>query len=179
MDGDMNNVNEAKKKRNILQVLNDDFEQIFSMICFVVIAVIMMIQVFCRYVLNASLSWSEELCIFMLIWMGLLSSSYCIRKRTSIKVEMIVDLFPPVVRKIVAIIEHLIMIAFNGYMIIPAWQFLYGVIQSGQFSTAMQLPMYFVQSAPLVAFALSFVRSIQRLIEDIKTPAAELKKQEA
>ena len=61
------------------------------MLIMLLIAVFMGMQICARYIFNSSLSWPEEICVYLLIWMGLLSLSYCIRTRTAIKVEMLIN----------------------------------------------------------------------------------------
>ena len=78
----------------VLHFIDESLEEAFAVIAMALMAVIMGIQVIARYVFNSSLSWPEEVSVYLLIWMGMLSLSYCIRKNASIKVEMIIDLFP-------------------------------------------------------------------------------------
>lgn len=151
-----------------LRWLEDNLEEIISIIFMAAIAVIMGIQVCARYVFNSSLSWSEELCIYMFIWMGFLSLSYCIKRKSSIKVEMIVDLLPEKVKLCLRVLENLIMVVFYIYMCFPAAAFVQGVIASGQVSAAMKMPMYYLQVAPLVAFILAVLRSAQGIVEAVR-----------
>lgn len=112
-----------KKKgwKAFLRALDEGFEEKIAMVIMVLIAIFMGMQVCARYVFNSSLSWPEEICVYMLIWMGMISLSYCIRKNSSIKVEMVINLFPVKVRRIFHILEDVISIVFYGFLCIPAW----------------------------------------------------------
>ena len=148
--------------KKVLHFIDESLEEAFAVIAMALMAVIMGIQVIARYVFNSSLSWPEEVSVYLLIWMGMLSLSYCIRKNASIKVEMIIDLFPEKVRKFFHLLEDIISILFYGLLTIPAWQFFQGVVKSGQVSPACGLPMYYVQSAPFFCFILTAFRIVQR-----------------
>ncbi len=152
----------------ILLWLDEKAEEQISICSLAIITAVMTLQVFCRYVLGNSLSWSEELCRYLLIWWGMLSLSYCIKKRNSIRVEMIKNLLPKRIQYLLSILENLIMIVFCLYMCIPSWKFLLTVIHNGQTSPAMNIPLFLIQSSPLAAFFLGALRSFQNLIIEIK-----------
>lgn len=164
--------------RKIIKFLNESFEETFAMISMALMALIMGLQVIARYVFNASLSWPEEVSVYLLMWMGMLSLSYCVRKNASIKVEMIINLFPSKVQKFFHLLEDVISIAFYGFLCFPAWQFFTNVLKSGQVSPALHLPMWLVQISPFVASVLMVIRSIQHIILVVKKPSVELKKEE-
>ena len=56
--------------------LNDSLEEFLMIASLILMTMIMGIQVFSRYVLGASLSWSEELTRYIFVWAGFLSVSY-------------------------------------------------------------------------------------------------------
>ncbi len=142
-------------------VLERGLEEKISMVIMIFISVFMGMQICARYIFNSSLSWPEEICVYLLMWMGMLSLSYCIRTRTSIKVEMIINLFPAKVSNMFHILEDIFAIVFYGFMCIPAWQLLNVAISRGQVSAALRMPMYLIQVAPLIAFGLAVARSFQ------------------
>ena len=74
--------------------IDEYLEEVLLVAALAAMALIMGVQVFCRYVLGASLSWSEELTRYIFIWAGFLSVSYCTKKCISIKIEQFVALFP-------------------------------------------------------------------------------------
>lgn len=78
----------------ILRWLDDNLEETLLIILLVAMTLLMGVQVFSRYLLNASLSWSEELTRYLFIWSGFLSVSYCIKKWISIKIDQIINMFP-------------------------------------------------------------------------------------
>lgn len=164
--------------KKILKFLDESFEEAFAIIAMALMAIIMGMQVIARYVFNASLSWPEEVSVYLLMWMGMLSLSYCVKKNASIKVEMIIDLFPLKIRKLFHILEDVISIVFYGFLCVPAWQFFLNVCKSGQVSPALHLPMPVVQVSPFVACVLMVIRSLQHLYLTVKKPVAELKEEE-
>ena len=67
----------------IIRWLDDNLEEALLIALLVMMTLLMGLQVFSRYILNASLSWSEELTRYLFIWSGFLSISYCIKKSFS------------------------------------------------------------------------------------------------
>lgn len=152
----------------IIKLIDDNFEEIILMFLLAAMTVVMGIQVVARYAFNYSLTWSEELTRYMFIWSAFLSISHCTKKQISIKIEQLVSMLPTKLHAIFKIIEKVIMLAFFAYMIKYANNFVQASITSGQLSPAMRLPMYFVQVAPLVGFALTIVRLLQGLVFEFK-----------
>ena len=71
--------------KKILHWLDENLEEFLLVFFPIAMTLIMGIQVFCRYVLGQSLSWSEELTRYLFIWSGFLSVSYCSKKCLSIQ----------------------------------------------------------------------------------------------
>lgn len=149
--------------------IDNYLEETLLVIALGAMAVIMGVQVFCRYVLSASLSWSEELTRYIFIWAGFLSISYCTKKCISIKIEQFVALFPKRGKAVFKVVNHTFELILFFYLIPFAWQYLMSAVVNGQTSPAMGIPMYFVQASPLVGFTLAAVRVFQRWIAEFKT----------
>lgn len=69
----------------IIRWLDDNLEEALLIALLVLMTLLMGLQVFSRYILNASLSWSEELTRYLFIWSGFLSISYCIKSGFPLK----------------------------------------------------------------------------------------------
>lgn len=80
--------------RKAAKWLEENIEEFLLVIALAAMTIIMGIQVFSRYVLGMSLSWSEELTRYIFIWAGFLSVSYCTKRCISIKIEQFVAAFP-------------------------------------------------------------------------------------
>ena len=151
----------------ILRWLDDNLEETLLIALLVVMTLLMGLQVFSRYILNASLSWSEELTRYLFIWSGVLSISYCIKKWISIKIDQIILLFPKPVYVVAQLILNVILFALFAYLPWHTLAYLQMSIASGQKSPALGLPMPFVQAAPLVGFSLASVRALQQIVLEI------------
>lgn len=125
-------------------------------------AVVMMIQICCRYLFGMSLSWSEEITRYMFIWSAFMSISLCTKLTISIRIDAIIRLFSKKGRALVKIFNLSVELAFFLYLLPYAWHYLQSTIESGQVSPACGIPMYFIQSAPLVCFCLCCVRILER-----------------
>ncbi len=58
-------------------------------------------QVVFRYVLEASLSWSEELARFLLMWLAALSTAYAMKTGAHFALRFLVDRAPPAARRLI------------------------------------------------------------------------------
>lgn len=155
--------------KKLLHGLDEYLEEVLLVILLAGMAVIMGIQVFCRYVLSMSLSWSEELTRYLFIWAGFLSISYCTKRCISIKIEQFVALFPKRGKALFKVINHTVELVLFFYLLPFSWRYLYSAIATEQTSPALGIPMYLVQAAPLAGFLLAAVRILQRWVIEWKT----------
>ena len=77
-----------------------------------VIAVAMILPVFFRYVVNSSLSWSEELSVWSLVWLVFIGSVVLIRNWGHINIPTFVNWLPLELRPYVVIAAKCLSIAF-------------------------------------------------------------------
>lgn len=165
--------------KKLLHWLNENLEEFILVLLLIGMTLIMGIQVFSRYALGMSLSWSEELTRYLFIWSGFLSVSYCSKKCLSIKIEQFVAIFPRKGKAIFKVVNHTFELIFFLYMIPFAFSYMMSSVESGQLSPACAIPMYYIQAAPLVSFILVAFRILQRWIiefrivrgEDVYDPA--------
>ena len=153
--------------------LDHNLEEFLLVACLVLMTLIMGIQVFSRYALGMSLSWSEELTRYLFIWSGFLSVSYCRKRCLSIKIEQFVAVFPRRGRAVFKVVNHTIELIFFFYMIPFAWRYMMSSVESGQVSPACGIPMYYIQAAPLAAFVMVAFRILQRWIIEFRIARGE------
>lgn len=131
-----------------------------SMLCGMVL--IMIIQVFCRYVLGMSLSWSEEITRYFFVWSAFMSISFCTKLAINIRIDLIINRLSARGKALVKLFNLTVEFAFFAYLLPYAYRYLASTIESGQVSPACGIPMYWVQSAPLICFALCLLRIAER-----------------
>ncbi|WP_010254066.1 TRAP transporter small permease [Treponema primitia] len=156
--------------------LDKYFEETLLIIFLVIITFLTGLQVFMRYVLNASLTWSEELNRYSQVWSGFLCVGYCIKKSCDIKIDMFTLMLPKIVRKILNLAISLISIVLFAIFTKAAWGIIEKILVSGQTSAALKLPMQYLYGAPLVGFGLGFLRLIQSIIRQFR-PGTENSKE--
>lgn len=157
----------------IIKWLDDNLEEFLLVVFLLAMTLIMGVQVFSRYALGMSLSWSEELTRYLFIWSGFLSVSYCSKKCLSIKIEQFVAMFPRRGRAVFKVVNHTFELIFFLYMIPFAFAYLMSAVKSGQVSPACGIPMYYIQAAPLVSFVLVAFRILQRWIIEFRIARGE------
>lgn len=79
--------------------------------------IITAVQVFCRYVLDFSIRWSEEVPLILMVWFGFISMAIGVKKRLHISIELFFSMFPKKVQKVVLKLVDTIILAFGGVMI--------------------------------------------------------------
>ena len=149
----------------VLKWLDDHFEEIFLVIFLVLISCVSLIQVIWKKVpVLKALPWTNEFCCFMWIWTVFLSLPYTIRKGSMLRVSVLLDAMPQIVRKTINVLVDLITMACMGLMTVHSTSVISSIIESGETSAAMQWPMWIVYIMMFVGFLLATLRAFQMLI---------------
>lgn len=143
----------------------NNIEEFFVIILLFIMTVVVFWQVVCRFVLKASLPWSEELSRYILVWVTFLGASIGVKRGAHIGVEAFLLLLPKKVRGymnyvIAAICVVFCLIVFKESLGIIEKQFV-----NSQVSPAMQIPMWWAYLAVPVGMILMSIRFIQTAIK--------------
>lgn len=152
----------------LLKLLDEKLEMFICITLMSVLTIVLGIQVFMRYVMQASLSWSEELARYMFVWLVYIGISYGAKVMRHIKIDAGLYFFPKAWRRYVVIIGDIIFLIFSIVIVYFAWGLAVRQYMLGQLSPAMQIPLWIVYSAPCVGFALTAIREVQTIIYRIK-----------
>lgn len=87
-----------------------------AFLLFWVLALTVFVQFFTRYVLNDSLSWTEEIARYLLIALTFIGSITVARKAAHIKVIFFYRFLPLPAVRIIVVLVHLVSAVFFGYM---------------------------------------------------------------
>ena len=144
-----------------LRRLYRDLEQYFCAFLMVLMVSCLGAQVFFRFVLNASLTWSEELSRFAFIWLVYMGAVLGAKERIHIRVTAFHRLLPAPVRGWTTPLADVLWVSIN---LVFAWQ---GALQVGHLlrfsyiSPALQWNMAVIYSVVPIGFALMSFRIIE------------------
>jgi TRAP-type C4-dicarboxylate transport system permease small subunit len=132
----------------------------------VAIVVISFVAVISRYVLNDSLTWSEEMTRYMFIWIVFLGAAIAVRQRAHIAIDLFTGRISARGERVLNAIERLTTIAFALLVGIPGLAFVR--IGMSNLSPALEIPMGVVYAAPVLGCALI----ILYVLRPAKVPAS-------
>ncbi len=157
----------------VLKFLDEHLERILCVIFLALMSVIIVLQVFFRYVLNNSLSWSEELARYLFIWMIYIGISYGVKLDKHICVDAVYTFMPKRIKRGYAIVAYVLFLIFAIAIVYYGILVVGMQITSGQMSPAMGMPMQYVYAAPVVGMVLTVIRLVQKIIAAVKAPEWE------
>ena len=147
----------------------DKLEEVVLCLSLVATTLIIFMQIIMRSVFNSSLTWSEELTRYIFIWQIWLGVSIAQKEKQHIRVELLFTIFKnEKFTKVIEIIAGLILIGFNVFLVVYGWEVVQQMIQRGNLSGAMRMPMWYVfLSLPVSSFIFG-LRLIGQLVTDIR-----------
>lgn len=105
-----------KTLKNILNKVDAFIEYLFMGVLLLLVALVFM-QVFCRYILKFTPTWSEETSIILMIWMGFITSAIGVKKGMHLSISAVVGLFPKSIQKVFYYFDEIAVFIF-GYVLV-------------------------------------------------------------
>jgi TRAP-type C4-dicarboxylate transport system permease small subunit len=131
----------------------------------ILMALVVVIQVVSRYLLNHSLFWSEELARYILVWLTFLGASAAYYRKAHPGIDLLSSRMGPRLCRLNGIIVHLISLCFFLVMIYYGVGF--SLFVRTQTSPALSLPMWMIFAIIPVSGLLLSCHCLHFLVLDL------------
>jgi C4-dicarboxylate transporter DctQ subunit len=138
----------------------DRFVQKIVTAIFIIMTALYFIQIAARYLFNTGISWSEELVVFLMVWLTYLGATVLAKEDGHISMTILEDVFPAS-KKFLSFLKYIAMIVYCGfvsYFSVAALQ-----VAKMQVSTAMQIPMNIIYLAIPLSMILMILHILLRI----------------
>lgn len=148
----------------------DTIDILISVTALAILVLVVSLQVFCRYVLQNSLDWTEELARYLLIWSVLFGCSYAMKEDAHLEMSILRSMAGPHMKKVIHIFSCLMCLVFCIIMLNAGIESIENIRWSEQTTPAMQIPAWIIWLAMPLGFALMGIHAVIRIIGIIRTP---------
>lgn len=136
------------------------FEEIASSCALAAMSIIIILQVFQRYVVQQSLDWPEELARYLFIFAVYIGSSFAASERRHLEVTIVRTVFGTKIGNYFTILAYVITVIFCGIMFVWGIMMVQFVMESNQVAPALQFPMWIAYICIPLGFLLMALRTI-------------------
>jgi len=151
----------------------DHFEEYLLVWSLMFSVALVFFQIVMRYVFNHSLSWTEELARYLFVWQVWLGASFAVKKRAHLKITMLLDSLHGLPKKVVYFISLLVWLGISFFLAYSGGKLTLIILQQGQVSPAMRMPMAFAYASVPVGCLLMCVRLVEQIVTEIRTQKPE------
>jgi TRAP-type C4-dicarboxylate transport system permease small subunit len=143
----------------------DKILEVFLVVLTTTLVVDVVWQVASRYILANPSSFTDELAVFLLIWVGMAGAAYVKGKNEHLAIDILPDkLKPKNKNRLLVFINFLIIVFSLTIMVIGGAWLVYTRFQMGQVSSALQVPLGFVYSIVPISGLLMIYYSLDDIL---------------
>lgn len=155
----------------MISVLDKIIRIIYNVLLAILVAMavtmlgIALAHVFYRYVLNDSLTWSEEFLKVLLVWFCILSATIIGIRREHVSIVIFKNMFPIKVQKVLSIVTQFIMLSACVVALVLGIRL---VLSAGtRMLPSIRIPYGLAYGAIPVAFAIMTLYELRNFLADI------------
>ena len=149
----------------ILKILNDLITAIAGLVLGFM-TVMVMLQVFYRYVLEAPFPESQEIAVYSMVWVVMLGSTIAVYKKSHIAVNFLVDRLPENAAFFVRLIAYAALAVFFYLLITEGWALTMRSMR--QMSPSTGIPVGYVMISIPFSSAVSLLYVFEQFVLDCK-----------
>jgi len=144
------------------------FEEFVLSYAVISMAILLIVSVFMRTVLNSSLTFSEEIAQALLILISFFGLEYCARKGRHITMSILFDMVSNKYKKIAMCVISIVSCAAMTYIGFLAFKYVLSVQKLGRVTPALQIPMYLIYAVVPIGFFLGAIEYFRTFILNVK-----------
>ena len=112
----------TEPKTKLGRVINEIEETLIAVILGLM-TIVTFANVIARYVFNTNILWALEATVFLFAWLVLLGASYCVKTRTHLGVDAVLNMLSPGMRHVFALVSVAACLVFCVLLLIGAWNY--------------------------------------------------------
>lgn len=152
----------------VLRWLDENIERYIMLVLLVVMSVVIVLQVFMRYVMENSLTWSEELARFCFVWLIYIGISYGVKRAKHIRVEALLAVLKRKGKYIINMVAYVLFLFFAVYAVYYGFSIYSAIKSTGQEAPSLGISMSIMYLGMPIGMTLTSIRIIQRMYAETK-----------
>ena len=108
---------------NKIGTVVNSIEETSIAVCLGLMTLVTFSNVVARYLFNNNILWALELTVFLFAWLVLMGASYGVKKHIHIGVDVVINLLPPLAKRVMAGIALIACLAFAIMLLIGSWHY--------------------------------------------------------
>jgi C4-dicarboxylate transporter DctQ subunit len=121
------------------------------------------------YTIRMDVSWAQELCIYMFVWMAKFGAAYGVRTGIHVGVDVIIRKLTGTPQKMLVLFGLLAGALFTGIVAALGANFVWHMAQTDQVSADLEVPMWWVYLCVPLGTSLMCYRFLQVAFSFLKT----------
>ncbi|WP_434288827.1 TRAP transporter small permease [Celeribacter sp. SCSIO 80788] len=158
----------SKTYKTRLGMMLDHAELYVASVFFILMLAVVVFNVFLRFLFGQSILFTEEIAYLGFTWSTFAAVAWLYRTKALISVDIFFLLLPASLRRVLSVLMDITLILANLWFCRLAW-----VLASGGFlrkTPVLEIPYFWVNLAPLLAFGLMACYSVAHLIHGFTHP---------
>lgn len=148
-----------KKVKKLLEEIEDWSSGILVFIGLM----ILFYGVILRYVFHLPTTWQDEVARIFLVWGILIGASATLRENNHIRMDLLYNIFPGSVKKVVDIFANLVMLAFFGFLLFSGIELVNQKLTTGQ-ESLNGYPLWIIYLIIPISALLLTIRTIEKFV---------------
>lgn len=162
----------AKKENKALSFLGN-LDIIVASVILAILIILTFLGVIWRYVFHAPFTWLEEVQTSCMVWIVFAAAGAAFRHGNHVAIEMIVDLLPKNIQKIMEIVISVVVVIVIGYLFVQSIGFIEVFVQSGRSTNMLKIPFALVYGIAIVSYVDMIISYFYSIIKGVKSEAKE------
>ena len=126
-----------------------------------------------RYFLGKPFTWLEEVQTACMVWIVFSAAGAAFRMGNHVAIEMIVDLMPRALQKVMTILISVVVVAVLGYLFDKTIGFIQIFLRSGRATSMMKIPFWLIYGIAIPAYIDMIVSYFYSIWKGVKSEARE------
>ncbi|MCD8121215.1 MAG: TRAP transporter small permease [Clostridiales bacterium] len=161
-----------KKENKALSVLANLDVAVASVILAILI-VLTFLGVIWRYIFSAPFTWLEEVQTSCMVWIVFAAAGAAFRNGNHVAIEMIVDLMPKSMQKVMNVLISVVVVVVIGFLFIQSIGFIQVFLKSGRSTSMLKIPYSLVYGIAIVSYIDMIISYFFSVITGVKSEAKE------
>ncbi|WP_339061034.1 TRAP transporter small permease [Tepidibacillus marianensis] len=161
----------------LVNIILNKLEEVFVILALALAVIVAFVEVILRQ-FGTSLGYSFELVNYLLIWVGLIGASIGVRENVHLGVDLVIKSFEAKTQKAILLFGNFISAFFSFVIAYLGYLHVLDVLNLGQLSPEMEMPLFIPRSLIPIAFGLMGIRFLQQTYQIWVTSAEELEQRE-